>query len=176
MALVPTLATTLLPLVAQNMPHKVRDRDTQCMYLRAVVALAEAPAGLPVREALLVVVVEHLLTLDVEIRWEDIVEVPTGGRGAWRRVCLVGEGGDAGPAGAGGAWWGSPPRWLRGSAGAAAGCWRAPPAGGWLPAGCLLPQAPCGMPHARTALQPPGRPPAERAHQPSPLPPCRPGV
>jgi hypothetical protein len=78
MALVPTLASALLPLLQQNMPHKVRDRDTQCTYLRALLHLAEAPAGLPIREALLVGVVEHLLTIDVEIRWQDIVDVPTG--------------------------------------------------------------------------------------------------
>ncbi len=50
------------------------------MFLRAVLHLAESPAGLPIREALLVGVVEHLLTIDVEIRWEDIVDVPTGER------------------------------------------------------------------------------------------------
>ena len=76
--LVPALPPNLLSLLVQNMPHKMRDRDTQCLYLRAAFALAESPAGAPIREGLLVGVVEHLLTVDVEIRWEAIVEVPTG--------------------------------------------------------------------------------------------------
>ncbi len=32
----------------------------------------------PIRDGLLAAAVEHLLSIDVEIRWEDIVEAPTG--------------------------------------------------------------------------------------------------
>ncbi len=72
LSLVPTAPVSLMQLVSTHMPHKLRDRDTQCMFLSAVFRLAEAPAGRPVRDALLATVVEHLLTLDVDIRWEDI--------------------------------------------------------------------------------------------------------
>ncbi|GBF88999.1 hypothetical protein Rsub_01498 [Raphidocelis subcapitata] len=76
--LIPTLPTTLLPMLLQNLPHKTRDRVTQCLYLRASLALAERPVGAPLREGLLLGVVDHLLSLDVEIKWEDIVDVKTG--------------------------------------------------------------------------------------------------
>ena len=87
----PTAPTALLQLVSASMPHKLRDRDTQCLYLTALFRVAEAPSGAPIRAGLLAVVLDHLLSLDVEIRWEDIVEVPTGVEGAG-----VGQAGAAG--------------------------------------------------------------------------------
>ena len=42
---------------------------------------ATHPSGLcvrPCRDALLAAVVEHLLAIDVEIKWEDIVDQQTG--------------------------------------------------------------------------------------------------
>eukprot|EP00798_Chlamydomonas_sp_ICE-L_P000589 gene589-2011_t len=78
LALVPTAPTRLLPLIVQHLPYKLRDRDTQCLYLRAVFSIAEAKSGAAIRDGLLTAAVEHLLSLDVEIRWEDIVDVPTG--------------------------------------------------------------------------------------------------
>lgn len=79
LGLVPTASTNILPLIVSQMPHKVRDRNTQCLYLSALFRIAEDRSGAPIREALLTAVVEHLLSLDVEIKWEDIVDVPTGG-------------------------------------------------------------------------------------------------
>lgn len=78
MTLVPAAPGGLLSLVVQHMPHKLRDRHTQCMFLSAVYAVAESPAGRPIRDSLLAACVEHLLTIDVDIKWEDIVDVPTG--------------------------------------------------------------------------------------------------
>ncbi|KAG2498036.1 hypothetical protein HYH03_003797 [Edaphochlamys debaryana] len=78
LGLIPTAATNMLPLVVAQMPHKLRDRNTQCLYLSALFRIAEDRAGAPIREALLTAAVEHLLSLDVEIKWEDIVDVPTG--------------------------------------------------------------------------------------------------
>ncbi len=49
LSLVPTAPTHLLPLLVQLMPHKLRDRDTQCLYLSAVYRVAEAPTGAPIR-------------------------------------------------------------------------------------------------------------------------------
>jgi RNA polymerase I-specific transcription initiation factor RRN3 len=65
-------------MLLQNLPHKTRDRSTQCLYLRAALQLAESSAGAPLREGLLLGIVDHLLSLDVEIKWEDIVDVKTG--------------------------------------------------------------------------------------------------
>ncbi|KAI8468899.1 MAG: RNA polymerase I-specific transcription initiation factor RRN3-domain-containing protein [Monoraphidium minutum] len=76
--LIPTLPTQLLPMLLLNLPHKARPRPLQCLYLRAVLGLAEAPSGAPLREGLLLGIVDHLLSLDVEIKWEDIVDVKTG--------------------------------------------------------------------------------------------------
>lgn len=46
--------------------------------LSAVLGLAERRGGAPIRDGLLAAAIEHLLSIDVEIRWEDIVDVPTG--------------------------------------------------------------------------------------------------
>ncbi len=78
LGLVPTAPANVLPVIVAQMPHKLRDRNTQCLYLSALFRIAEDKAGAPIREALLTAAVEHLLSLDVEIRWEDIVDVPTG--------------------------------------------------------------------------------------------------
>lgn len=72
----PTAPTRLLPVLATGLPHKSRDRDVHCLALRGVFALAASPAGATIREGLLEAVVDHLLELDVEIRWQDISERP----------------------------------------------------------------------------------------------------
>ena len=61
--------------IARGVPHKLRDRESQCLYLRAVYALAEAEGTAAIREELLALAVEHLISLDVEIRWQDIALV-----------------------------------------------------------------------------------------------------
>lgn len=78
--LVPALPTRLLPMLVQNMPHKLRDRSAQCLYLGALISLSEGKVGPALREGLLGGLVEHLLSIDADIRWEDIVDAPTGGR------------------------------------------------------------------------------------------------
>lgn len=70
--LVPTAGSRVLPLLSSNFPHKLRDRNTQCLYLRAAFALAEGHAGGAVREGVLAGVVEHLIGIDVEIRWAHV--------------------------------------------------------------------------------------------------------
>ena len=66
--LVPTSASRILPLLVGNMPHKLRDRGTHCLYLRGLFALAESSAGWPIKEGVLVGVLDHLIAIDVEIR------------------------------------------------------------------------------------------------------------
>jgi hypothetical protein len=97
MQLVPTLGPQLLQLLVQNLPHKLRDRSTQCLYLRGAMALAEGPAGRPVRDGLLLGLVDHLLSIDVEIKWEDIVDVRTGGADRAVGAVRVGAGVGTGP-------------------------------------------------------------------------------
>lgn len=75
--LVPTSAQRLSPLLQSNFPHKLRDRTTHCLYLRGMFTLAESKAGAGVREHILFAVVDHLINIDVEIKWEDIVDVWT---------------------------------------------------------------------------------------------------
>lgn len=72
--LVPTASGSLVPLVVQHMPHRMRDTATQCLYLRCALAIAEAPTGVAIRDGLLGAIVEHLLSIDVEIKWEDIAD------------------------------------------------------------------------------------------------------
>lgn len=76
--LVPALPTRLLPMLVQNMPHKLRDRSAQCLYLTSLISLCEGKVGPALREGLLGGLVEHLLSIDADIRWEDIVDAPTG--------------------------------------------------------------------------------------------------
>jgi len=75
--LVPTSPHRLLPILASNFPHKLRDRTTHCLYLRGLCSLAEAASGAALREGILTSIVDHLIAVDVEIRWEDIVDVVT---------------------------------------------------------------------------------------------------
>ncbi|WIA18821.1 hypothetical protein OEZ85_003502 [Tetradesmus obliquus] len=76
--LVPALPTRLLPMLVQNIPHKLRDRPSQCLFLRALILLAEGKVGSSLREGLLLGVVEHLLSIDADIKWQEIVDAPTG--------------------------------------------------------------------------------------------------
>lgn len=76
--LVPALPTRLLPMLLHNMPHKLRDRSSQCLFMRAVLCLAEGRVGPALREGLLAGVVEHLLGIDADIKWEEVVDAPTG--------------------------------------------------------------------------------------------------
>ncbi|MEW5303167.1 MAG: hypothetical protein WDW36_005886 [Sanguina aurantia] len=78
LSLVPTAAPVIVELVARALPHKMRDRSCHCLFLSAMLSVAETRQGAPIKESLLTVAVEHLLSMDVEIRWEDIVDVPTG--------------------------------------------------------------------------------------------------
>ena len=75
--LVPSAASRLLPLLVSNMPHKMRDRGVHCLYLRGMFAVAEGPHGYGLGDGLIPAVIAHLIDVDVDITWEDIVEVMT---------------------------------------------------------------------------------------------------
>ena len=70
--LVPTAMSDLVGLAASCMPHVLRDRATHVLYVRAVLRLALGASGSAVRTGLLTAVMEHLVAMDCEIRWEDI--------------------------------------------------------------------------------------------------------
>ncbi|KAK9806667.1 hypothetical protein WJX73_005868 [Symbiochloris irregularis] len=72
LVLVPTAASNLVSVAATCMPHVLRDRATHVLYVRALLRLALGAAGPAVRTGLLTVVMEHLVALDCEIRWQDI--------------------------------------------------------------------------------------------------------
>jgi RNA polymerase I-specific transcription initiation factor RRN3 len=40
---VPLAPALLAPLLASSIPHRLRDRDTQCLYLRALFVVAAQP-------------------------------------------------------------------------------------------------------------------------------------
>jgi RNA polymerase I-specific transcription initiation factor RRN3 len=44
--------------------------------------LSNVQVGSSLREGLLLGVVEHLLSIDADIKWQEIVDAPTGGRGS----------------------------------------------------------------------------------------------
>lgn len=75
----------LLQMLANGMPHKLKDRNTQCLYLNAMFTIAESPAGRPIRDGLLAAILEHVLTIDVEIKWQNIMDTP---EGTWSTLML----------------------------------------------------------------------------------------
>eukprot|EP00204_Picochlorum_oklahomense_P001235 CAMPEP_0118808542 /NCGR_PEP_ID=MMETSP1161-20130426/36035_1 /TAXON_ID=249345 /ORGANISM="Picochlorum oklahomensis, Strain CCMP2329" /LENGTH=754 /DNA_ID=CAMNT_0006737935 /DNA_START=101 /DNA_END=2365 /DNA_ORIENTATION=- len=75
--LVPTAVSRLLPILVSNLPHKVRDRQIHCLYLQGCFLIAESQHGSGLSDGLLSAVVAHLIDVDVDIKWEDIVEVMT---------------------------------------------------------------------------------------------------
>ena len=78
------MPSLLGPLLSGAIPHKLRDRATQCLYLRALFRVAACPAAAGMREGLLAAAVDHLLSVDVEIKWQEIADRP----GADLCLCL----------------------------------------------------------------------------------------
>jgi RNA polymerase I-specific transcription initiation factor RRN3 len=75
---VPTSPAAVLQKLAMGVPHKLRDRNVQCLYLTAMFIIAESPGGWPIRDGLLAAALEHILTIDVEIQWKSIEDKPKG--------------------------------------------------------------------------------------------------
>ena len=76
--LVPTAPSRMVTIVAGGIPYKLRDRDVQCAYLHGALQLAQRPAAAAVRDGILAAAVNHLLGLDVEVRWQEIVAAEAG--------------------------------------------------------------------------------------------------
>ena len=76
--LVPTAPRGVLPIIADRLPNKAQPRGLHCLYLRAVLQLAQSKAADSLRNGLQSAVVGHLLDLDVEIKWQDIADQAAG--------------------------------------------------------------------------------------------------
>ncbi len=76
--LVPTAPKTMLSELSQRMPFKIVNRAAPCMYFRAVYQLSQTPAGDCVRDGLQAAMVDCLLNIDVEIKWQDIADQQAG--------------------------------------------------------------------------------------------------
>lgn len=76
--LVPTAPKTMLSELSQRMPFKFQTRASPCMYFRAVYQLSQTPAGDCVRDGLQAAMVDCLLNIDVEIKWQDIADQQAG--------------------------------------------------------------------------------------------------
>ena len=72
--LVPTAPPRIIQLAAASAPSKHAPLDVQCLYLRGMAQLAEGPNGATVRDELLATMVNQLISVDVEIKWQDIVD------------------------------------------------------------------------------------------------------
>ncbi|DBB10726.1 hypothetical protein WJX82_002210 [Trebouxia sp. C0006] len=72
--LVPTAPKTMLSELSQRMPFKIVNRAAPCMYFRAVYQLSQMPAGDCLRDGLQAAMVDCLLNIDVEIKWQDIAD------------------------------------------------------------------------------------------------------
>ena len=76
--LVPTAPRGVLPIIADHLPNKAQPRGLHCLYLRAVLQLAQSKAADSLRNGLQSALVGHLLDLDVEIKWQDIADQAAG--------------------------------------------------------------------------------------------------
>lgn len=56
----------------------MQTREVQCIYFHAAYLLVSQPAGDTIRDSLLTDIVDHLVSIDVEIKWEDVVDRLTG--------------------------------------------------------------------------------------------------
>lgn len=72
--LVPTAPKTMLYELSNRMPFRFDNRAAPCMFFRAVYQLSQTAAGDCIRDGLQSVMVDCLLNIDVEIKWQDIAD------------------------------------------------------------------------------------------------------
>lgn len=71
--LVPLAVMHLHPIVLQRMPHKIVDKEWNALYLENMLRLEQDGKRDFIQNQMLMAVVDRLIEIDVEIRWEDIV-------------------------------------------------------------------------------------------------------
>ncbi|EGZ20934.1 hypothetical protein PHYSODRAFT_328981 [Phytophthora sojae] len=72
LALVPTAANVLFPILCEHFPHKRMDAPTQVAYLRNVLRVTGYVSGL--RERVLGLIIDQLVAIDVEIKLDESEE------------------------------------------------------------------------------------------------------
>lgn len=78
LSLVPTAPKALLAELSQRMPFKITNRAAPCMYFRAVYSLSQTSAGDCIRDGLQGAMIDCLLNIDVDIKWQDIADQQAG--------------------------------------------------------------------------------------------------
>ena len=126
MDLVPSASAVVLQVVLQRLPHKRFEKEVHQHFLHSVFRIAESPQGGPIRDGLLLGVIDRLLEVrppagsshspalchltrnslaqvDVEIKYEDLDDIDDDESGsdvdavrAWRR-CACNDLGDTAP-------------------------------------------------------------------------------
>ena len=61
MDLVPSAAAVVLQVILQRLPHKRFEKETHQQFLHSVFRIAETPQGGPIRDGLLLGVIDRLL-------------------------------------------------------------------------------------------------------------------
>ena len=61
MDLVPSAAAIVLQVILQRLPHKRFEKETHQQFLHSVFRIAETPQGAPIRDGLLLGVIDRLL-------------------------------------------------------------------------------------------------------------------
>lgn len=74
--LIPTLPPMLIGELQGRVPHKLRDVPSHCIFFRALFELSRKTTAPTIRDGILGITVCHLLSMDVEIRWEHICSLP----------------------------------------------------------------------------------------------------
>ncbi|MCO5601785.1 hypothetical protein L7F22_055910 [Adiantum nelumboides] len=72
--LVPMTAMHLRLIVLQRMPHRIVDTEWNALYMENMLRLEQDAKGDFIQTQMLLAVVDRLIEIDVEIRWEDIVK------------------------------------------------------------------------------------------------------
>ena len=72
--LVPLSRNAAATALRVGMPHKSAPKDVQIQFISAAFELVETESGSVLRDDFLKVVVAHLLEVDVEIKWDDVMK------------------------------------------------------------------------------------------------------
>lgn len=71
--LVPTAALRLQPIIFRRMPHRVIHKDWNALYIENMLRVESSAVGEIIGRRILMAVVDRLIEIDVEIRWEYIL-------------------------------------------------------------------------------------------------------
>jgi len=80
--LVPASERATEKALRNGVPHKSAPKDVQVGYMRAALMLVDSADSAALRDEFLKVIVAHLLEVDVEIKWDDVVAGATSGGAA----------------------------------------------------------------------------------------------